>query len=138
MGRAPRHDRVRDRLRRRAARAALLSPVRNSITDVPGVVVGHWTDTVAATGCTVALFPEGTVASGEVRGGAPATREWDLLAPERLVAHLDAVVLAGGSGFRLAGCDGVARWGEAGGRGFEAKGGPRPHLRGDAVYGLAD
>ena len=44
------------------------------ITDVPGVQVGHWTDREARTGCTVVLFPEGTVASGEVRGGAPATR----------------------------------------------------------------
>ena len=61
------------------------------ITEVPGVWAGHWTDAVGRTGCTVALFPEGTVASGEVRGGAPATRETALLAPERLV---DRVVLA--------------------------------------------
>ncbi|MCU1460745.1 MAG: peptidase DmpA, partial [Acidimicrobiales bacterium] len=107
-----------------------------SITDVPGVVVGHWTDAVAATGCTVALFPEGTVASGEVRGGAPATREWDLLAPERLVAHLDAVVLAGGSAFGLAACDGVARWCEAEGRGFETRGGRVPIVVGAAIYDL--
>ena len=44
------------------------------ITDVPGVLAGNWTDERAQTGCTVVLFPEGTVASGEVRGGAPATR----------------------------------------------------------------
>ena len=62
-----------------------------SITEIPGVRVGHWTDDVASTGCTVVLFPDGTVASGEVRGGAPATREWELLSPERLVARLDAV-----------------------------------------------
>ena len=51
------------------------------ITDVTGVAVGHWTDPEARTGCTVVLVPEGTVASAEVRGGAPATRELDLLAP---------------------------------------------------------
>ena len=52
---------------------------------IDGVRVGHWTDEVARTGCTVALLPEGTVASGEVRGGAPATREFDLL--RFLLAH---------------------------------------------------
>ena len=72
---------------------------------IDGVRVGHWTDEVARTGCTVALLPEGTVASGEVRGGAPATREFDLLAPERTVGRLDAVVLAGGSAFGLAAAD---------------------------------
>ena len=71
------------------------------ITDVAGVRVGHWTDQEARTGCTVVLFPAGTVASGEVRGGAPATRELDLLAPERLVNRIDAVVLSGGSAFGL-------------------------------------
>lgn len=80
------------------------------ITDVAGVAVGQWTDADAMTGCTVLLLPEGTVASGEVRGGAPATREFALLAPERLVSTIDAVVLAGGSAFGLAAADGVMRW----------------------------
>ena len=57
---------------------------------VAGVTVGHWTDAIALTGCTVVRFPPGTVASGEVRGGAPATRELDLLVPGRLVGHLRA------------------------------------------------
>lgn len=107
-----------------------------AITDVDGVLVGHHTDVVAATGCTVALFPEGTVASGEVRGGAPATREFDLLAPERLVAHLDAVVLTGGSAFGLAACDGVVRWCERAGRGFDTRGGKVPIVVGAAIYDL--
>ena len=51
------------------------------LTEIPGVTVGHWTDDSAKTGCTVCLFPEGTVASGEVRGGAPATRDFSLLDP---------------------------------------------------------
>lgn len=88
------------------------------ITDVEGVAVGHWTDLEARTGCTVVILPAGTVASGEVRGGAPATREFDLLAPERLVAHVDAVVLSGGSAFGLASADGVVRWCEEHERGF--------------------
>jgi L-aminopeptidase/D-esterase-like protein len=74
---------------------------------VPGLTVGHWTDEVARTGCTVVLFPPDTTASGEVRGGAPATREFALLDPTRLVSSIDAVVLTGGSAFGLAAADGV-------------------------------
>lgn len=107
------------------------------ITDVPGVRVGHWTDERAATGCTVVLFPEGTVASGEVRGGAPATREWALLAPERTVARLDAVVLCGGSAFGLAACDGAMRWCEERGMGFPSPAGPVPIVVGAALFDLA-
>ncbi|HKY68124.1 MAG TPA: P1 family peptidase, partial [Acidimicrobiales bacterium] len=77
------------------------------LTDVPGIRVGHWTDAHAATGCTVVLFPDGTVASGEVRGGAPATREVALLDPTRAVTRLDALVLTGGSAFGLAAADGA-------------------------------
>ena len=80
------------------------------ITDVPGLRVGHWTDAVARTGCTVVLFPEGTVASGETRGGAPATREVALLEPTRTVSRLDALVLTGGSAFGLASADGAVRF----------------------------
>ena len=87
-------------------------------TAVDGVSVGHWTDPVARTGCTVVLLPEGTTASGEVRGGAPASRELDLLAPERLVDGVDAVLLSGGSAFGLAAADGVMAWLEEHGRGY--------------------
>ncbi len=96
------------------------------ITEVPGVRAGHWTDEAARTGCTVVLFPAGTVASGEVRGGAPATRELDLLAPERLVQRIDSVVLTGGSAFGLAAADGVMRWCEERGIGFPTPAGPVP------------
>ncbi len=64
-----------------------------------GVLVGHWTNEEALTGCTVVVFPDGTTASGEIRGSAPATREFALLAPERTVGRVDAVVLSGGSAF---------------------------------------
>ena len=107
------------------------------ITDVAGVRVGHWTDAVARTGCTVVLLPAGTVASGEVRGGAPGTREWALLAPERLVSRVDAVVLSGGSAFGLAACDGVVRWCEERGIGFPTTGGPVPIVVGAVLYDLA-
>lgn len=107
------------------------------ITDVAGVRVGHWTEPVARTGCTVVLLPEGTVASGEVRGGAPGTREFALLAPERMVASVDAVVLSGGSAFGLAACDGVARWCQEHGRGFETAGGRVPIVVGAVLFDLA-
>jgi L-aminopeptidase/D-esterase-like protein len=103
---------------------------------VPGVLVGHWTDAVARTGCTVVLLPDGTVASGEVRGGAPGTREFELLRPERLVAHIDAVVLTGGSAFGLATCDGVARWCESQGRGYPTRAGRVPIVVGAVLYDL--
>ena len=102
-----------------------------------GVRVGHWTDAAARTGCTVVLLPEGTVASGEVRGGAPGTREFELLRPERLVSHIDAVVLTGGSAFGLASCDGVVRWCEEQGRGFVTRAARIPIVVGAVLYDLA-
>jgi L-aminopeptidase/D-esterase-like protein len=107
------------------------------IADVRGVRVGHWTDAEARTGCTVVLLPAGTVASGEVRGGAPGTREFDLLAPERLVDRVDAVVLSGGSAFGLAACDGVVRWCEERGLGFPTAAGVVPIVVGAVLYDLA-
>jgi L-aminopeptidase/D-esterase-like protein len=92
---------------------------------------------VARTGCTVVLLPPGTVASGEVRGGAPGTREWDLLAPERMAPHVDAVVLSGGSAFGLAACDGVVRWCEERGIGLVTPGGTVPIVVGAVLFDLA-
>src|SRR5262249_21127726 len=97
-----------------------------AITDVRGLRVGHYTDGVAVTGCTAVLFPDGTVASGEVRGGAPGTREFALLSPERLVAHIDAVMLCGGSAFGLAATDGAVRFCEERGMGLATRAGPVP------------
>lgn len=106
------------------------------LTDIEGVRVGHWTDRVARTGCTAALFPAGTVASAEVRGGAPATRELDLLAPERTVAHVDAVVLTGGSAFGLASADGVMRFCEERGMGVATPAGAVPIVPTLALFDL--
>jgi L-aminopeptidase/D-esterase-like protein len=92
----------------------------DGITRVPGIRVGHWTDPVGLTGCTVVLCPPGTIGSGEVRGGAPGTRETDLLRPGMLVHEVNAVLLTGGSAFGLAAADGVVRFLEERGRGFDA------------------
>jgi len=106
------------------------------LTDVAGVRVGHWTAPGGRTGCTVVLLPAGTVASGEVRGGAPGTREFALLAPERLVPGVHAVVLAGGSAFGLAACDGVMGWCEERGIGFPTVAGPVPIVVGMVLFDL--
>lgn len=104
---------------------------------VEGVAIGHWTDSVARTGCTVVILPPGTIASGEVRGGAPATREWALLDPVRTVDQVDAVVLSGGSAFGLAAGDGVMRWMEERGRGFPTPAGRVPIVVGMSLFDLA-
>lgn len=91
----------------------------DSLVDVAGLLVGHWTHAEAATGCTVILCPEGAVAGVDVRGGAPGTRETDLLRPECRVDRIHAVLLGGGSAFGLAAADGVMRWLEERGVGYD-------------------
>jgi L-aminopeptidase/D-esterase-like protein len=103
---------------------------------VPGVRAGHLTRDGA--GVTVLLFPAGSVGSGEVRGGAPATREIDLLAPARTVTRVDAVVFAGGSAFGLAAADGVMRYLAARGQGFATAGGPVPIVPTACVFDLVE
>ncbi|MFC4071009.1 P1 family peptidase [Actinoplanes subglobosus] len=93
---------------------------------------GHWTGD--GTGVTVILPPPGTVGSGEVRGGAPATREFALLEPGRLVEQVDAVVLSGGSAFGLAAGDGVATLLRERGRGFPTPFGPVPIVVGMSIF----
>src|ERR1700744_5675665 len=93
---------------------------------VAGVRVGHWTDREAQTGCTVIELPEGTVASYEARGGAPASREVELLHPDKTVSTVDAVLLTGGSAFGLAAADGVMRYYEELGRGVRTPAGVVP------------
>ena len=87
-----------------------MSADRNAITDVEGITVGHWTDDVAKTGCTVVLAPDGNVASCEVRGGAPGTRGTDMLQPGTILETANAIVLTGGSAFGLASAGGVERF----------------------------
>ncbi len=78
--------------------------------DIPGLHVGHAQNFEAATGCTVVLTPTGAVAGVDQRGGAPGTRETDLLRPMHMVEQVHAVLLTGGSAFGLAAADGVMRW----------------------------
>jgi L-aminopeptidase/D-esterase-like protein len=93
-------------------------PMHDALTDVEGLAVGHFTHPARATGCSVVLCPAGAVAGIDVRGGAPGTRETDLLAPENLVERVHAVLLSGGSAFGLDAAGGVMRWLEERGHGY--------------------
>ncbi len=82
----------------------------NSIVDVAGIKVGQVEDQIACTGCTVILCEKGAIAGVDQRGGAPGTRETDLLRPMHLVEKIHAVVLAGGSAFGLDAASGVMQY----------------------------
>ena len=107
------------------------------ITAVPGIRVGQATDRTGLTGCTVVLCPPGTVGSGEVRGGAPATRETDLLRPGMLVNEVHGVLLTGGSAFGLGAAAGVMRYLEERGIGFAAGVTMVPIVPSAALFDLA-
>jgi L-aminopeptidase/D-esterase-like protein len=81
-----------------------------AITDVAGVEVGHFTETRRPTGCTVIIARDGAVAGVDVRGGAPGTRETELLHPSNMVERVHAIVLAGGSAWGLDAASGAMRW----------------------------
>src|SRR3972149_3524971 len=91
---------------------------RNLITDIPGLRVGHAGDAKLCSGTTVVLFDSAVVASVDVRGGGPGTRETALLDPARTVDGIDAVVLSGGSAFGLDAASGVQAYLREQGRGF--------------------
>ncbi len=91
----------------------------NTLTAIPGIAVGHATDLVGLTGCTVVLCERDATGGVDQRGGAPGTRETDLLRPMHLVQKVHAVVLAGGSAFGLAAADGVMRYLAERGRGYK-------------------
>jgi len=95
----------------------LLAP--GALTDVTGIAVGHAAAAGRPTGCTVVLCPQGAVAGVAQRGGAPGTRETDLLRPENSVQQVHAVLLTGGSAFGLDAAGGVMRWLEERGHGYE-------------------
>lgn len=103
---------------RRKARNLMTPGPRNLITDVPGLIVGNAEDTALKSGVTVLTSNTSFTASVHVMGGAPGTRETDLLAPDKSVAAVDALVLSGGSAFGLDACGGVAAALRAAGRGF--------------------
>lgn len=104
--------------------------------EVDGVKVGHWTDPVALTGCTVIVPPPGTTGSVAIPGNAPATRETDAIAPGRRVQEIHAVLLTGGSAFGLAAADGVMRWLEERGLGHPTPVQPIPIVPAAAIFDL--
>ena len=108
-----------------------------NITDVPGISVGHAEDPQGLTGCTVVLCPEGAVAGGDVRGGAPGTRETDLLRPGQLVEKAHAVLLAGGSAFGLDAAGGVMRFLEERDHGFDTLVAKVPIVPAAVIFDLA-
>src|SRR5258707_5559104 len=109
---------------------------RNLITDVAGVLVGHADDARLASGVTVIVFEEPAVAAVDVRGGAPGTRETDLLEPHRTVERIDAVVLSGGSVFGLDAVTGAQAWLREKGRGLAIADARIPIVCGAACFDM--
>jgi L-aminopeptidase/D-esterase-like protein len=95
--------------------------LRNAITDIPGIKVGHAQNDEALTGCTVILCEKGAVGGVDQRGGAPGTREVDALRPMHLVSKVHGITLAGGSAFGLEAATGVMRYLEEKGVGFDTR-----------------
>ena len=111
-------------------------PMRNLITDVPGLAVGHADDARLASGATAIVFAAPAVAAVDVRGGAPGTRETDLLDPGMLVEHIDAIALSGGSAFGLDAAAGVQAWLREQGRGFAVGDARVPIVPGAILFDL--
>lgn len=109
---------------------------RNLITDVPGLWVGNAQDEVLKSGTTVVVGDAPFTASVHVMGGAPGTRETDLLAPDKSVEAVDALVLSGGSAFGLDACSGVVDGLRAAGRGFQVGGAVIPLVPGAILFDL--
>jgi L-aminopeptidase/D-esterase-like protein len=107
-----------------------------TLTAVPGVRVGHWSDREALTGVTVMVFDEPNVAAVEARGAAPGTREVALLAPGMKVDAIQALVFAGGSAFGLAAADGVMAELEKEGRGHPTPAGAVPIVPAAILFDL--
>jgi len=114
-----------------------LQHMHDDITDIPGIRVGHDTNLEAATGCTVILCDTPAVGGVDVRGGAPATRETDLLRPMNLVEEVNAVVLAGGSAFGLDAASGVMRYLEERSIGYDTGIARVPIVPAAAIFDLA-
>jgi D-aminopeptidase len=109
---------------------------RNLITDVPGLRVGNAEDHHVKTGATVLLGDRPFTAAVHVMGGAPGTRETDLLAPDKTVQEVDALVLSGGSAFGLDAASGAADWLRGQGRGFAVGDQLVPIVPGAIVFDL--
>ena len=108
-----------------------------SLTDIEGILVGHCTLHQRPTGCTVITGPAPFCAGVDVRGGAPGTRETDLLKPENTVDKVDAICLSGGSAFGLETATGISRYLEEHGRGWETRVARVPIVCGAILYDLS-
>lgn len=116
---------------------AMPEPENTTLTALPGFQVGHWTDPIARTGCTVILCPpEGAVASASFIGPSPGTREGVLLSPEKKVERVHALLLTGGSAFGLAAATGVVRVLEERGIGHETPWARVPIVPAAVIYDL--
>ncbi len=111
--------------------------MHDDITDISGIRVGHDTNLEAGTGCTVVLCDTPAVGGVDVRGGAPATRETELLHPLHMVEHVNAVVLTGGSSFGLDTASGVMRYLEERSIGFDTRVARIPIVPAAAIFDLA-
>ena len=109
---------------------------RNLLTDVAGVRVGHADDAKLASGVTAVVFDEPAVASIDVRGGGPGTREADLLDPAMTVERIDAIALSGGSAFGLEAGAGMQAWLREQGRGFQVRSARVPIVPGAILFDL--
>ncbi len=107
------------------------------VSDVGGFAIGHATNRAGGTGCTVIIAPEGARGGVDVRGGAPATRETDLLRPENTVQEVHAVCLSGGSAFGLEAASGVARELERRGIGLDVGPAVVPIVCAASIFDLA-
>lgn len=110
--------------------------MHDDITDIPGIRVGHDTNLEAGTGCTVVLCDVPAIGGVDVRGGAPATRETDLLRPMHMVEQVNAVLLTGGSAFGLDAAGGVMRYLEEQGVGFDTGVAKIPIVPAAAIFDL--
>lgn len=108
-----------------------------TLTALPGLKVGHWTDLEGGTGCTVVLAPQGVRASVAVQGLAPGSRELALLDPERTVQEVHAILLTGGSAFGLAAAQGVVQWLEERGYGYDTGIARVPIVPAAVIYDLS-
>jgi L-aminopeptidase/D-esterase-like protein len=107
-----------------------------TLTGIPGLLVGHATDTANGTGCTVLLCPEGFTPGIAVPGFAPGTRETELMRPEALADAVHGILLAGGSAFGLAAAEGVVRWLCERNYGYATPCGNVPLVPGAVIYDL--
>lgn len=111
--------------------------MHDDLTDVPGILVGHDTNLEAGTGCTVILCDTTAIGGVDIRGGAPATRETDLLHPMHLVEEVHAILLTGGSAFGLDAANGVMRYLEEHNVGFDVGVAHIPIVPAAAIFDLA-